>query len=192
MVFFEVPFYFPAFLCVFSFLKTPTRLIFASFCQADGSTTREYGTVGLSISKWLVNLMQGNIKNQGARVEALYDVVHEVGSLSDKEKCPHFDTIVVDSLSIEMIIEALRRRNVLGNTNISDIPKVVLLTPFVAKVEHVEPLKIPEKRSHSVEIAENGTLAVDAYKARVLQTRPFDIILMDVSMPFREVWKQRS
>ena len=27
-------------------------------------------------------------------------VVHEVGSLVDKEKCPHFDTIMVDSLSI--------------------------------------------------------------------------------------------
>ena len=27
-------------------------------------------------------------------------VVHEVGSLSDKDKCPHFDTIVVDSLNV--------------------------------------------------------------------------------------------
>ncbi|KIL57340.1 hypothetical protein M378DRAFT_171843 [Amanita muscaria Koide BX008] len=40
------------------------------------------------------------------------------------------------------------------------------------------------KFSRSVEIAENGSLAVDAYKARVLQSKPFDIILMGVSMPF--------
>jgi osomolarity two-component system sensor histidine kinase NIK1 len=45
-------------------------------------------------------------------------------------------------------------------------------------------VKILEKYGHVVEIAENGSLAVDAFKARVQKTRPFDIILMDVSMPF--------
>ncbi|KAF6745806.1 two-component histidine kinase Le.nik1-like protein [Ephemerocybe angulata] len=45
-------------------------------------------------------------------------------------------------------------------------------------------VKILEKYGHSVEIAENGSLAVDAFKARVAQNKPFDIILMDVSMPF--------
>jgi len=45
-------------------------------------------------------------------------------------------------------------------------------------------VKILEKYGHSVEIAENGSLAVDAFKARVQRNRPFDIILMDVSMPF--------
>ena len=63
-------------------------------------------------------------------------------------------------------------------------------------------VKILEKYGHTVEIAENGSLAVDAFKARVSQGKPFDIILvcallfsvdlntltphgqMDVSMPF--------
>jgi len=45
-------------------------------------------------------------------------------------------------------------------------------------------VKILEKYGHSVEIAENGSLAVDAFKARVQRNQPFDIILMDVSMPF--------
>ncbi|KAF9021710.1 HAMP TYPE histidine kinase [Hymenopellis radicata] len=45
-------------------------------------------------------------------------------------------------------------------------------------------VKILEKYGHSVEIAENGSLAVDAFKTRVLQNKPFDVILMDVSMPF--------
>ncbi|ETW76839.1 hypothetical protein HETIRDRAFT_389878 [Heterobasidion irregulare TC 32-1] len=45
-------------------------------------------------------------------------------------------------------------------------------------------VKILEKYGHSVEISENGSLAVDAFKARVQRNRPFDIILMDVSMPF--------
>ncbi|KAF7797284.1 hypothetical protein EIP86_008479 [Pleurotus ostreatoroseus] len=41
-----------------------------------------------------------------------------------------------------------------------------------------------EKYSHGVEIAENGLLAVEAYKARAEQGRRFDAVLMDVSMPF--------
>ncbi|KAK0506475.1 two-component histidine kinase Le.nik1-like protein [Armillaria luteobubalina] len=45
-------------------------------------------------------------------------------------------------------------------------------------------VKILEKYGHSVEIAENGNSALDAFKRRVLQNRPYDIILMDVSMPF--------
>lgn len=39
-------------------------------------------------------------------------------------------------------------------------------------------VKILEKYGHSVEIAENGSLAVDAFKKRVLQAKPFDIILV--------------
>ncbi|KAK0245346.1 two-component histidine kinase Le.nik1-like protein [Armillaria nabsnona] len=45
-------------------------------------------------------------------------------------------------------------------------------------------VKILEKYGHSVEIAENGNNALEAFKRRVLQNRPYDIILMDVSMPF--------
>ena len=39
-------------------------------------------------------------------------------------------------------------------------------------------VKILEKYGHTVEIAENGSLAVDAFKARVAQRKPFDIILV--------------
>jgi hypothetical protein len=41
-------------------------------------------------------------------------------------------------------------------------------------------VKILEKYGHTVEIAENGSLAVDAFKARVQRNRPFDIILVRV------------
>lgn len=39
-------------------------------------------------------------------------------------------------------------------------------------------VKILEKYGHTVEIAENGSLAVDAFKSRVSQGKPFDIILV--------------
>jgi osomolarity two-component system sensor histidine kinase NIK1 len=38
-------------------------------------------------------------------------------------------------------------------------------------------VKILEKYGHKVEIAENGSLAVDAFKARVAQGKPFDILV---------------
>ena len=59
-------------------------------------------------------------------------VVHEVGSLANKEKCPHFDTIVVDSLSVVggvlicVLVWRLTfrfRPNALGNMSISDISR---------------------------------------------------------------------
>jgi osomolarity two-component system sensor histidine kinase NIK1 len=43
-------------------------------------------------------------------------------------------------------------------------------------------VKILEKYGHTVEIAENGSLAVDAFKARVQRNRPFDIILVRVAV----------
>jgi osomolarity two-component system, sensor histidine kinase NIK1 len=42
-------------------------------------------------------------------------------------------------------------------------------------------VKILEKYGHAVEIAENGSLAVDAFKARVQRNRPFDVILVRVT-----------
>jgi osomolarity two-component system sensor histidine kinase NIK1 len=47
-------------------------------------------------------------------------------------------------------------------------------------------VKILEKYGHSVEIAENGSLAVDAFKARVERNRRFDIILVRVALSVLE------
>ena len=44
-------------------------------------------------------------------------------------------------------------------------------------------VKILEKYGHQVEIAENGQLAVDAFKARVQRNRPFDVILVSLGSP---------
>ncbi|KAG1783677.1 hypothetical protein EV702DRAFT_1190702 [Suillus placidus] len=98
--------------------KDKLNIIFGTFCQADGSTTREYGGIGLglSISKRLVNLMQGNMwveseyavdhTAKDAAIPQIQElglrpyVIHDVSEVANKERCPHIDTIVVDSLSM--------------------------------------------------------------------------------------------
>jgi len=140
-------------------------------------------------------------------------VIHDVSQVADKERCPHIDTILVDSLSVT---ESIRKYD-----HLRYIP-IVLLAPSMprlnpqdlasALISALEPnaaspvlapnvvfdillaednmvnqklaVKILEKYGHTVEIAENGSLAVEAFKARVQVNKPFDIILMDVSMPF--------
>jgi osomolarity two-component system sensor histidine kinase NIK1 len=49
-------------------------------------------------------------------------------------------------------------------------------------------VKILEKYGHSVEIAENGSLAVDAFKTRVQLVKPFDIVLVSLPWVVNELW----
>jgi osomolarity two-component system sensor histidine kinase NIK1 len=159
-------------------------------------------------------------------------IVHEVHEVSDKDKCPHIDTIVVDSLTVTecireyehlryipvvLLAPAMPRLNLkwcLDNSISSQVTTPVtgqdLSSALISALESntVSPVSAPndvtfdillaednlvnqklavkilEKYGHTVEIAENGSLAVDAFKGRVAQNKPFDIILMDVSMPF--------
>lgn len=53
-------------------------------------------------------------------------------------------------------------------------------------------VKILEKFGHTVEVAENGSLAVDAFKARAEQNRPFDIILVRLFRPRSALYSAKN
>ncbi|KAG7450831.1 uncharacterized protein BT62DRAFT_928111 [Guyanagaster necrorhizus] len=81
------------------------------------------------------------------------------------------------------LISALESNTVIPVTVPNDTTLDILLAEDNVVNQQLA-VKILEKYGHSVEIAENGNSAVEAFKRRVLQNRPYDIILMDVSMPF--------
>ncbi|KAI5891245.1 two-component histidine kinase Le.nik1-like protein [Schizophyllum commune H4-8] len=261
-------------------------LIFDTFAQADGSTTREYGGtgLGLSISKRLVSLMQGDmwVESEVSKGSKFYftittqishstleatltkmqpfakrtilymntlgdrsnvaekirllglkpHVATTVAQVANKDKCPHVDTIITDSLAITEGVreyEHLRyipivllgpeqpklnlkwcldnsiSSQVTSPVSVQDLASALItalesntqnpvFTPndisfdiLLAEDNMVNQklaVKILEKYGNMVEIADNGAIAVDAFKRRIAESKPFDIILMDVSMPF--------
>lgn len=75
------------------------------------------------------------------------------------------------------LISALESNTVTPVIAENDIPFDILIAEDNL-VNQKLAVKILEKYGHLVEIAENGQLAVDAFKARVQRNRRFDIILV--------------
>jgi len=143
---------------------TPEQLavVFESFRQASGDTTRKYGGtgLGLSISKQLVEKFGGSLKAESRPDEGSafwFDIALEIGARREAE--PEAPT-TADAA------ESLRGLRVL----------VAEDNPFnrIVAVETLEML-IPDV---VVRTAENGREAFD-----LLQVEPFDVVLMDVAMP---------
>lgn len=142
---------------------TPDQLavVFESFRQASGDTTRKYGGtgLGLSISKQLVEKFGGMLEAEsqpGAGSTFWFDIALEVGTFRQQEEpAPALEAA-----------EALRGLRVL-------LAEDNAFNRIVA-VETLE-LLIPEV---VVKTAENGRQALD-----LLQAEPFDVVLMDVAMP---------
>lgn len=142
------------------------QLIFESFVQADGSTTRRYGGtgLGLSISSRLARMMDGRlwVQSDAGKGSTFY--------FSAKFEKP----VRLEELFSDQITLNARPRKLTGKT---DHPRHVLLAED-NPVNQQLAIELLQMRGHSVRIAENGAQVLAA-----LDRESFDVILMDVQMP---------
>jgi len=136
--------------------ESQVATVFEAFSQADESMSRRFGGTGLgtTISKQLVELMGGQISVQS-----------ELGKGSNFEF-----TVPVKNAD---------------NTSVTNKPKSHISLPQLSVLivddidQNIELLSLILKRNeHVVSVARNGEQAL-----LQMQSRPFDIVLMDIQMP---------
>jgi PAS domain S-box-containing protein len=130
--------------------------IFDPFTQADATMSRRFGGTGLgtTISKQLVELMGGQITAQSSiGVGSCFSVT-----------LPLPEGVRMEESTEAITHEFLPSLNILAADDIEQNRKLLKI--------------MLEKQGHRVTLASNGQKVIDA-----LQTRSFDIILMDVQMP---------
>ncbi len=145
------------------------ELLFKSFSQINSSYTKKYaGTgLGLAISKGLVTRMEGEIG-----VESVVDV----GS-------KFYFTIPLASDSVEDTKDTASAFS--GYKTETNTLTVLLVEDDVTNQMVVS--KFLQKLGYLITIAENGIRAVEEYRKQI-----FDIVLMDIQMPFMDGFEATS
>ncbi len=158
--------------------KNKQEVIFESFRQADGSSTRKYGGTGLgtAISKSLVELMGGKIwleSEEGEGSNFQFILPFKCLACEPKPKKNMSEQIgspqEAGEEETEKKPESSRPLNILFAED--DPPSQLLIKTALEDV------------GHCVEIAENGKEALEKWKQG-----EFDLILMDIQMPLINGW----
>jgi len=142
-------------------------IIFDSFSQADGSTTRKYGGtgLGLAISKQIIELMGGTIWVESAVGSG--SSFHFAVSLPPGRNLPEQGDPILLRDAADSAVPAESSGGIVRILLAEDNPVNQLLAQ-----------RVLEKHGYRVTAVGNGSEAVAAYR-----TTYFDLLLMDVQMP---------
>jgi len=150
------------------------RRLFQPFSQADNSTTRKYGGtgLGLAICRRLAQILGGDIgcqstPNQGSR----FFLTIDIGSLKG---VPMIDGETIDlNEGAEVTTRPATTVRLRGRILLAeDGPDNQRLLKYLLT-----------RAGATVDVAENGRIAVEKTLRSMEQGRPYDLVLMDMQMP---------
>jgi len=153
--------------------KDQVRKLFKSFSQADSSTTRRYGGIGLGlvISRSLVEMMNGEIQVISEAGKGSTFSFTAVFGISQKEGWEE----AMKRGEKEKVFQATKK-----SVNLDGIRGAKVLLTEDNKINQQVARELLESEGFIVDIAFNGA---DAVKKVVNPENYFDAILMDIQMP---------